>query len=101
MAKDIPRRLTSNREYSEMVRRIIVQQGRRVEDLPDLAELLGIRADLDKIIEDAVYKLRHEPLAYSWAEIGRALGITRQAAQQRWSNVGGARVVGGQPARLR
>ncbi len=39
--------------------------------------------ELDTAIGEAVKGLRAR--RYSWAEIGSRLGITRQAAQQRWS----------------
>ena len=38
--------------------------------------------DLDNAIRQAIDGLR--ALGYSWAEIGSRLGITRQAAWQRW-----------------
>ena len=38
--------------------------------------------DLDHAIRDAITGLRGH--GYSWADIGTRLGITRQAAQQRW-----------------
>ena len=39
-------------------------------------------AEIDTAIGQAVTGLRG--FGYSWAEIGSRLGITRQAAQQRW-----------------
>lgn len=39
-------------------------------------------ADLDEAISAAVAGLWQ--VGYSWAEIGTRLGVTRQAAQQRW-----------------
>ena len=38
--------------------------------------------DIDTAIGDAVTGLRD--FGYSWADIGTRLGVTRQAAQQRW-----------------
>jgi hypothetical protein len=38
--------------------------------------------EIDTAIAEAVKGLRAS--GYSWAEIGARLGITRQAAQQRW-----------------
>ncbi len=38
--------------------------------------------EIDTAIAQAVKGLR--ACGYSWAEIGARLGITRQAAQQRW-----------------
>jgi hypothetical protein len=47
-----------------------------------LAQMTAFAADLDTAIGQAVAGLR--AAGYSWAEIGLRLGITRQAAQQRW-----------------
>ena len=47
---------------------------------PAMATLSG---DLDHAIADAITALRARH-GYSWADIGHRLGITRQAAQQRW-----------------
>ena len=44
--------------------------------------MLGLSAEIDDAIAQAVTGLRG--FGYSWAEIGSRLGITRQAAQQRW-----------------
>ena len=41
-----------------------------------------LAAGLDEAIGQAVTGLRQA--GYSWAEIGLRLGITRQAAHQRW-----------------
>jgi hypothetical protein len=38
--------------------------------------------EIDTAISQAVQGLRG--FGYSWAEIGSRLGVTRQAAQQRW-----------------
>ena len=44
--------------------------------------MTGLADELDAAIAEAVKGLRG--CGYSWAEIGSRLGITRQAAQQRW-----------------
>jgi hypothetical protein len=44
--------------------------------------MLGLAEEIDTAIAEAVNGLR--ACGYSWAEIGARLGITRQAAQQRW-----------------
>lgn len=80
------RRVVENDEYTGFVRRAVRALGRRVasgdvETLPRLAEL---SAELDAVIADAVIGLR--AAGYSWAEIGARLGVTRQAAQQRWGS---------------
>ena len=40
--------------------------------------------EIDTAISQAVTGLRG--FGYSWADIGTRLGITRQAAQQRWGS---------------
>ena len=44
--------------------------------------MLGLAEEIDTAVAEAVKGLR--ACGYSWAEIGARLGITRQAAQQRW-----------------
>ena len=44
--------------------------------------MTDLSAEIDTAIGQAVTGLR--AFGYSWAEIGTRLGITRQAAQQRW-----------------
>jgi hypothetical protein len=51
-------------------------------DTPQTALMLGLAEDIDAAIAVAVKGLRER--GYSWAEIGSRLGITRQAAHQRW-----------------
>lgn len=72
-------------EYAAMMRRMVRAYGRRVADcdIEDLAELIALRGDLEAAIADAVHATR-ERHRRSWADIARATGTTRQAAQQRW-----------------
>jgi len=44
--------------------------------------MLGLTEEIDTAIAEAVKALRTH--GYSWAEIGARLGVTRQAARQRW-----------------
>lgn len=93
------KRYTDMDEYLTMVRRIIKGCGTRVgdSDVTWLAEMAGLRAELEEAFSVAVAGLRHDDAApASWTEIGDALGITRQAAQKRYGGVGGARQAGGQ-----
>ena len=71
-------------EYAAFVRRILHAYSRRVGDgdVEALALMLGLTEEIDTAIAEAVKGLRGH--GYSWAEIGARLGITRQAAQQRW-----------------
>ena len=73
-----------NDAYLVFVARIIAAAGKRVatgdvDALPDLARL---SADLDAALITAVTGLRQ--FGYSWEQIASRLGVTRQAAQQRW-----------------
>jgi len=81
-----PRRLVENDEYGAFVRRVLRAYSRRVGvgdgDVEALALMLGLAEEIDAAIAEAVKGLR--ACGYSWAEIGSRLGITRQAAQQRW-----------------
>ena len=79
-----PRRQVENNEYAAFVRRILRAYSHRVGDgdVEALALMLGLAEEIDTAIAEAVKGLRAH--GYSWAEIGSRLGITRQAAQQRW-----------------
>ncbi len=79
-----PRRHVENDEYGAFARRVIRAYARRIAagDIEALAAMTVLANDLDQAISDAVTGLR--TYGYSWAEIARPLGITRQAAQQRW-----------------
>lgn len=52
-------------------------------DLESLAELVALDAELQATIQRTVDRLRSEH-GFSWGEIGRVLGVSRQAAQQRF-----------------
>ena len=77
-------RLVENDEYAAFARRVLRACARRVADgdVEALALMLGLSAEIDTAISQAVSGLRES--GYSWAEIGSRLGVTRQAAQQRW-----------------
>ncbi|WP_369819687.1 hypothetical protein [Actinoplanes sp. TFC3] len=81
-----PRRrvVVENDEYAAFVRRIIRAYARRVAtgDVEALRDMVGLSTLLDDSIGDAVKGLRTH--GYSWAEIADRLGISRQAAHQRW-----------------
>ncbi len=93
MRNSVKQKLTARRErqvteYAAMVRRVIRAHGRRVADADpeDLVELVELRTVVELAIADAIDGMRREPRQASWTEIGRALGITRQAAQQRYGD---------------
>lgn len=97
----IGKRYTETGEYLIFVRRVLRGLSHRVgsADLEALREMVALRNDLEASITEAVAGLRNDPVApASWGEIGQALDITRQAAQQRYGAVGGRRRPGGQPA---
>ena len=73
-----------NSQYAAFARRILRAYARRISagDIDALADITTLAADIDNAIRHAVTGLRET--GYSWAEIGAALGVTRQAAQQRW-----------------
>jgi hypothetical protein len=53
-----------------------------------LSQLVEIQTMLDEQLHEAVRRLRSEEGgARTWREIGDSLGITRQAAQQRFGRV--------------
>ena len=85
-------RLTANRRrdvvendaYAAFTRRVLRAYARRVAtgDVEALTDLVGLATQLDTAILQAVTGLR--ACGYSWTEIATRLGITRQAAHQRW-----------------
>jgi hypothetical protein len=79
-----PRRQVENDEYGAFVRRVLRAYSRRVGDgdVEALVLLVGLAEEIDAAMAEAVKGLRAR--GYSWAEIRSRLGISRQAAQQRW-----------------
>jgi ribosomal protein S20 len=80
------RRPIENDEYTSFIRRVIRAYARRVAagDADALADMTGLATELDEAISQTVIGLRNA--GYSWAEIAVRLGVTRQAAQQRWGH---------------
>ena len=78
--------MRENDEYAAFARRVLRAYARRVADgdVEALILMFGLAAEIDTAITQAVKGLR--ACGYSWAEIGSRLGITRQAAQQRWAS---------------
>lgn len=98
-----PKRERENPEIAAMIRSMLRAYSKRAGagDLDAMADMAKLAAEIEGHLIDVVAKLRHEPYSYSWAEIGRALGIGRTAAQKRFGKVGGTRRPGGQPGDLR
>ena len=80
--------VVENGAYSAFLRRAIRAAGRRVGrgDVEGLADLLSLAGELDRAIDTAVTGLRNA--GYSWGEIASRVGVSRQAAQQRWACTG-------------
>ena len=80
------RRPVENDEYASFARRVLRAYARRVAtgDIDALEAMTDLSDEIDTAIGHAVTGLRG--FGYSWAEIGTRLGITRQAAQQRWGS---------------
>jgi DNA-directed RNA polymerase specialized sigma24 family protein len=78
------RDVVENDEYAAFARRIMAAYGRRVAtgDVEALRDLINLGRDIETATDTAVAGLRGH--GYSWAEIADRLGITRQAAHQRW-----------------
>jgi hypothetical protein len=79
-------RVVENDEYAAFLRRVIAAYSRRVAagDIEAITHMAGLAGDLDQAIRQAITGLR--AVGYSWADIALRLGITRQGAQQRWSD---------------
>lgn len=58
--------------------------GRKVNDPEAFAQAVHLYGQLEGVLKGAADRLRTVD-GFSWTDIGRALGITRQGAQQRWS----------------
>jgi hypothetical protein len=78
------RDVVENDEYAAFARRIVRAHGRRVAsgDIEALRDLLALAREIDQATDTAVCGLRQ--FGYSWGEIATRIGVTRQAAQQRW-----------------
>jgi DNA-directed RNA polymerase specialized sigma24 family protein len=88
----VNRSLTRNRrrevvdkfEYADFCRRVLRAYSRRVAqgDVESLVHLVDLSNEVDAAIRAAVSGLRR--FGYSWGEIAKRLGVSRQAAHQRW-----------------
>lgn len=102
-----PERQAGGAKYAAFMKRIARSYGRKALegelDTSALEHLVEAREMIDQQIEQVVRALRtEEGGAYSWSEIGEALGITRAAAYKRYGgSEGDARKPGGQPSHLR
>jgi len=80
------KRYTDNVQFAAAVARMIRAFGKRVgqADMEDLQELLELQEVLNEVTGEAVRQVRKNG-GYSWTAIGRAAGMTRQAAHEKWS----------------
>jgi DNA-directed RNA polymerase specialized sigma24 family protein len=87
LTADEPPRVVENGAYLAFGRRVIAAAGRRVAagDVDGLAELAALAGRVDDALATAVTGLR--AAGYSWSEIATRLGISRQAAHQRWGHL--------------
>jgi len=78
------RDVVENDAYAAFARRVLRAYARRVAtgDIEALHDLTDLAEQVETAIRTAVIGLRE--FGYSWAEIAARLGITRQAAHQRW-----------------
>lgn len=77
-------RTGDNTDFVHMIRRMLKAAGERVahDDPAVLAELVALRADLDRAVRVAVGAQRAAGI--TWASIGEATGTTGQAANMKW-----------------
>ena len=76
--------MVENDEYAAFLRRLIRAYSRRVAagDIEAVTAMAATAEEMDTAMRDAITGLRQ--IGYSWADIGLRLGVSRQAAQQRW-----------------
>ena len=80
------KRVVENDQFAAFARRILRAYARRIADgdVEALRSLTNFSSDVDALTRTAVKGLRD--FGYSWADIAGRLGVTRQAAQQRWGD---------------
>ena len=76
--------MAENDAFAAFVRRILRAYARRIAagDVEAIFQMTDVAVEFDTLIGQAVNGLH--AYGYSWAEIASRLGITRQAAWQRW-----------------
>lgn len=78
------RKVVENDDFAAFARRVIRAFSKRIAngDIDALADIAFMSGQIDQAIKDAVTGLRQR--GYSWTDIGLQLGVTKQAAQQRY-----------------
>jgi hypothetical protein len=86
LTPNLRRRVVENDEYAAFLRRAIRAYSRRVAagDIEAVADMAALADEITNAMTDAIEGLRS--IGYSWADVALRLGITRQAAQQRWGS---------------
>lgn len=84
--------VVENDAYAGFMQRAVRAYGRRVADgdLYALADLVKLRDLVDQAIVDGARAAHDSPHHFSWTEIADVLGVTRQAARQRFADPGEA-----------
>lgn len=79
-----PRQHVENDEYAAFARRVLRAYARRIAtgDIDAITDLNNLFTEVETALGRAIIGLHL--LGYSWADIGARLGVTRQAAHQRW-----------------
>src|SRR3954452_19107932 len=85
------RREVENAQFDAFVRRILRAYARRVAagDVEALRSLSQLSSEIDALTRLAVAELRKPPYGYSWQEIADRLGVTKQAAHERYGERAG------------
>ena len=85
--KPKPANETETANHCQMLRRMIQSLIPRIAegDTITLATANDLATDLNHAIAEGARQLNAE--GYSWADIGHAVGTTRQAAYQRWGRL--------------
>lgn len=80
------RLVVENDAYAAFARRVVRAARRRVAagDVEGLADLVALSDEVERSIRAAVAGLR--AFGCSWGEVAARVGVTRQAAQQRWGD---------------
>lgn len=92
MAVTSPSIKTEAPEFSAFVRRILRAMGRRAAsgDLESLAAMRELRRELDAITAQAARAANAS--GYSWGDIARELGVSRQYAHRTWAGAEGGQL---------
>lgn len=75
-------------EFAKFAARIVRAFGKRIGDgdLWALGDLVKLRKQIDQAVADGV-KTAREDCGYSWTDVAAELGVSRQAARQRYGKV--------------